>query len=53
MFILAIRRKDGKWVYNPADDAELWKGDLLIMRGPREGEGKLREICGDFKDATY
>ncbi|RZN39566.1 MAG: potassium channel protein [Methanophagales archaeon ANME-1-THS] len=53
MFILAIRRKEGKWIYNPGDDAELRKGDLLIMRGPREGEGKMREICGDFKDATY
>ena len=52
MFILAIRRKDGKLVYNPAGDAELRKGDLLIMRGPREGEGKMREICGEVKDAT-
>ena len=52
MFILAIRRKDGKLVYNPAGDAELRKGDLLIMRGPREGEGKMREICGEVKDAN-
>jgi hypothetical protein len=22
-------------------------GDLLIMRGPREGEVMMREICGD------
>lgn len=47
MFILAIRRKDGKWVYNPAGDAEIRNGDLLIMRGPREGEEKMREICGE------
>jgi uncharacterized protein with PhoU and TrkA domain len=46
MFILAIRRKDGKWVYNPAGDAEVRTGDLLIMRGPKEGEEKIREICG-------
>ena len=46
MFILAIRRKDGKWVYNPAGDAEILNGDLLIMRGPREGEAKIMEICG-------
>jgi len=44
MFILAIRRKDGKWVYNPAGDAEIKKGDLLIMRGPKEGEEKIKEI---------
>ena len=46
MFILAIRRKDGKWVYNPAGDAEVRNGDLLVMRGPKEGEEKIREICG-------
>jgi len=48
MFILAIRRLDGKWVYNPAGDAVLKAGDLLIMRGPREGEEKVREICGCY-----
>lgn len=45
MFILAIRRKDGRWVYNPAGDTEIKKGDLLIMRGPKEGEEKIKEIC--------
>jgi len=44
MFVLAIRRADGKWVYNPGGDAVLKGGDLLIMRGPREGEDKVREI---------
>ncbi len=44
MFILAIRREDGRWVYNPGGDAVLNEGDLLIMRGPREGEDKVREI---------
>lgn len=47
MFILAIRRRDGKWVYNPAGSAVIRNGDLLIMRGPREGEAKMREICGE------
>ncbi len=46
MFILAIRRKEGKWVYNPSGSVEIRYGDLLIMRGPREGEGRMREICG-------
>ena len=46
MFILAIRRKEGRWVYNPAGDAKMKKGDLLIMRGPKEGEEKIKEICG-------
>ena len=47
MFILAIRRKEGKWVYNPSGSVEIRYGDLLIMRGPREGEDRMREICGD------
>jgi uncharacterized protein with PhoU and TrkA domain len=47
MFILAIRRRDGKWVYNPAGSAVIRNGDLLIMRGPRESEAKMREICGE------
>jgi len=52
MFILAIRRKDGRWVYNPAGDAEIRNGDLLIMRGPKEGEAKMREICGEVTTTT-
>lgn len=44
MFILAIRRTSGRWVYNPAGDAALKEGDLLIMRGPKEGEEKIKEI---------
>ncbi|RCV65548.1 hypothetical protein C5S53_03170 [Methanophagales archaeon] len=47
MFILAIHRKEGEWVYNPSGSVELGHGDLLIMRGPREGEDRMREICGD------
>jgi len=47
MFILAIRRHDGRWVYNPAGSAVIKSGDLLIMRGPREGEVMMHEICGD------
>jgi uncharacterized protein with PhoU and TrkA domain len=47
MFILAIRRHDSRWVYNPAGSAVIKSGDLLIMRGPREGEVMMREICGD------
>ena len=47
MFILAIRRREGKWVYNPAGNTVIKSGDLLIMRGPREGEAKMREICGN------
>jgi len=48
MFVLAIRRAEGrgKWIYNPAGDAVLKAGDLLILRGPREAEAKIKEICG-------
>jgi len=44
MFILAIRRVYGRWVYNPGGDAVIKNGDLLIMRGPKEGEEKIKEI---------
>ena len=50
MFILAIRREEGKWVYNPSGSVEIRYGDLLIMRGPREGEDRMREICGDERE---
>jgi len=50
MFILAIRRKEGKWVYNPSGSVEIRYGDLLIMRGPREGEDRMMEICGDERE---
>ncbi|MGB7001533.1 MAG: TrkA C-terminal domain-containing protein [Halobacteriota archaeon] len=50
MFILAIRRKEGKWVYNPSGSVEIRHGDLLIMRGPREGEDRMMEICGDERE---
>ena len=50
MFILAIRRREGKWIYNPSGSVEIRNGDVLIMRGPREGEEKMCEICGVSKE---
>ncbi|GAH51936.1 unnamed protein product, partial [marine sediment metagenome] len=53
MFILAIRRVYGKWVYNPGGDAEIKKDDLLIMRGPKEGEEKINEIVSAQKSVDF
>ncbi len=49
MFILAIRRVYGRWVYNPGGDAVLKEDDLLIMRGPKEGAEKIKEIVSAQK----
>ena len=53
MFILAIRRVYGKWVYNPAGNAEIKEDDLLIMRGPKEGEEKIKEIISAQKSVEF
>ncbi|MGB2842824.1 MAG: TrkA C-terminal domain-containing protein [Halobacteriota archaeon] len=53
MFILAIRRVYGKWVYNPGGDAVLKEDDLLIMRGPKEGEEKIKEIISAQKSVEF
>jgi uncharacterized protein with PhoU and TrkA domain len=46
MFILAIIKPDGRSIYHPADNVPMKKGDWLIARGPKEGEEKLKQICG-------
>ncbi|MHC1579743.1 MAG: potassium channel family protein [Candidatus Alkanophagales archaeon] len=44
MFVLAICKKDGRCYYNPAADVTVETGDVIIARGPKEGEEKLRDI---------
>ena len=44
MFVLAVCKKDGRCYYNPAADITVEKGDVVIARGPKEGEEKLRDI---------
>ncbi len=42
-WVLAVRR-EGSWIYGPDEDTSLLAGDLLIVRGPIEGEPELRKF---------
>lgn len=44
MVILAVRR-EGTWTFDPTSGMELAAGDVLVARGPRGGEQRLRELC--------
>jgi uncharacterized protein with PhoU and TrkA domain len=43
MWVIAIRRRDG-WIYGPDEDTRIEAGDLLIVRGPIEGEEELKRF---------
>ncbi|MHC1567742.1 MAG: potassium channel family protein [Candidatus Syntropharchaeia archaeon] len=45
MFVLAIRRKDGRWIYDPGPRTVIYEGDSLIARGTRSGEERLKKMC--------
>ena len=45
MTVLALDR-DGTWTYDPSVETELLAGDVLIVKGPRRGEPRLRELAG-------
>ena len=45
MTVIAIRRTDGKWVWDPDDKMVIAAGDVLIARGPRDGAVLLREVA--------
>ncbi len=44
MFVLAVRRKDGTWIYNPDEHTILQPDDIIIMRGPKECEEAVRKL---------
>ncbi len=43
MWVIAIRRGPA-WIYGPDEETALREGDLLIARGPEEGEEELRAL---------
>jgi voltage-gated potassium channel len=45
VIVVAIKKKDGKMAYNPASDATLEAGDLLIALGRRGQLDRLAEIA--------
>ncbi len=44
MVILAIRRGE-QWLFDPEPGTTIHAGDVLVARGPRDGEAKLRAVC--------
>lgn len=46
MEVLAIRR-GSRWLYRPRGSRQLAAGDRLLVLGPHEGVGRLRDLCGD------
>ncbi len=46
MWVIAIRR-GVEWIYGPDEGTEIREGDLLIARGPVEGEEELRKFIGE------
>ncbi|MDY6780340.1 MAG: TrkA C-terminal domain-containing protein [Halobacteria archaeon] len=45
MHVMAIRREDDDWVYNPTSDDVLEGGDTLIARGTRKGRERLEKMA--------
>lgn len=43
---LALRR-DGDWLFDPAETTELAVGDTLVLAGPRRGIDRVRELAGE------
>jgi uncharacterized protein with PhoU and TrkA domain len=43
--VLAIRR-DGRWLFDPADEGVLREKDVLVVRGDAEGLPELRRLAG-------
>ena len=46
MEVLALHR-GGRWIYQPRATRQLHDGDRLLVMGPEEGVGRLRQITGD------
>jgi voltage-gated potassium channel len=45
LIVVAIKRPDGKMIFNPAPEAEIIEGDLLITLGPKSQQDQLRTLA--------
>ena len=45
IIIVAISRKDGKFIYNPTSTTEFMEGDKLIAIGEKQALAKLDMYC--------
>ena len=52
MAVIAIRRKDGRWLWDPDDETVIEPGDVLIARGPKDGAVLLRELSTGQRSLT-
>jgi voltage-gated potassium channel len=46
VLIVAIRGKDGQFVYNPPADQRIQSGSYIVVLGTRDGVTRLREMMG-------
>ena len=46
VMLVAIRRPDGTWVYNPSEEETLEQGDALVFIGSPEARIALEELAG-------
>ncbi|HVU05132.1 MAG TPA: potassium channel protein [Polyangiaceae bacterium] len=46
VLIVAIRGKDGRFVYNPPADSKIQSGSYIVVLGTQDGVKRLREMMG-------
>jgi uncharacterized protein with PhoU and TrkA domain len=44
MWVIAVRREK-EWIFGPDENTEILPGDILIARGPNEGEKSFRRMA--------
>ena len=49
MIVLAIRKGDGRMLFNPPADAEIHAGDHLIVMGEANNLRRLEQILGEVR----
>ena len=47
LIVVAIKRPDGKMLFNPAPEAPIIEGDILITLGPKDQQDRLGALAGD------
>lgn len=45
LIVVAIKRPDGRMLFNPAPEAEIIEGDTLITLGPKNQQDQLRNLA--------
>jgi len=48
MYVMAVRRPNGRWIYDPEPEIRLKGGETLIVRGTRSGEERLLRLWGEL-----